>query len=109
MSKKREMQDLAIRMGISGDEDPDNPGVQIVNDYLKREEEENLREQGFSVEMEIFDRTDYEKAMWKNDKLVEQLHSERWEKYLESKDAHLEREYNEDWMEIVLSKRVIKL
>lgn len=109
MSRNKDLQDLNIRMSISGSEDPDCLGIQIQDDYLKREKEENRREAGYTVKTEVLGRTDVETSMWKSDKDMEACHTERWKKAKELEEAHLEKEYDEDKMEIVPSKRIVKI
>jgi len=109
MSRNKDLQDLTIRMAISGSEDPECLGIQIEDDYLKREKEENKREAGYPVVTEVLGRTDVEASFWKSDKDMEACHTERWKKAEELEEAHLEKEFDEDRMEIVPSKRIVKI
>jgi hypothetical protein len=109
MSRDKELRDLAIVQALSGSEDLKSPGVQIEDNYLRREREENRREQGFWVLNRVVPRTDLERAIWKTDKDMERHYLERWQKEQDEKVAHLQVEYDEDRMPIQVSKRVIKI
>jgi hypothetical protein len=109
MSRNKDLRDLAIQIAISGDESPGNSHIQIESDYLKREREENRREQGLFVRMDLLERTDLEKSIWNCDRLSQEVNNERWLKGQVEKDSHLENDYDEDRLPIVVSKRIIKV
>ena len=79
MSRKRDLQDLSIRLAISGCEDVGECPVRIEDDYLLREKMENRMEQGFSVPEDFIPemRTEYEKEVYKAAKALEELEGSR--------------------------------
>lgn len=109
MSRNKDLRDLAIQLAISGDESPGSSHIQIESDYLRREREENRREQGLFVRMDLLERTDFEKSVWNCNRLHEEMNNERWMKYQDGKQAHLESDYDEDRLPNVASKRIIKV
>lgn len=109
MGRTKELQDLNILMAISGCEDLGNLGIQIEEDYLRRERQENRREAGYYVREPVLERTDLEKAIWKSAKALEELALVRWQKTQDEKDMHLEKEYDEDRMHPYIPKIIIKI
>jgi len=74
----KKQQDWAIQEAISGTEFPDPPGISIVEDYFKREWEENRKEAGYPVRLDPdAARTELEVEVWKHDKALSELESER--------------------------------
>jgi len=81
MSKKKTDQDIAITRAISGSENG-NPGIQIEPDYFERERLENLREQGFSVPIDLEGkRTEEEIDEYRRQKNLERLELSRCQLY----------------------------
>jgi hypothetical protein len=100
MGKQREDRDLAIKIAISGnDRDIGNPGVAIVDDYLKREKRENFRESLLWIRPVVVRRTETEVSIWIQDKRLEELNTARWDQLQAAKEAHLEIEYDIDRMD----------
>jgi hypothetical protein len=102
MSHKKELQDLSIRAAISGCEDPKAPGVLIEENYFKRERRENLQAScltSWRPHRPKMGMTEYEKEAWKAAAQFRALHDERYQKFEESKEAHLEPDYDEDKFE----------
>jgi hypothetical protein len=77
MSRLTEDRDREIIRGLVGEVEG-YPGVSIEQDYLVREKIENAREQGFEVpETDIFERSELERSLWRNTKIMEEVENER--------------------------------
>jgi len=114
MSHSKELQDLAVRQSLSGCEDLKSPGVYIEDDYLRRERNENLREQGFSLrlaygEEEVKGMTEYEKEVWKAAAQLREIHDQRYLVFKAKETEHLEDEIDIDYVELIPEKVVVKL
>lgn len=106
--RNREVRDAVILAALSGNDDISSSGFQIENDYLKRESEENRREAGFRVRVELHEFTAIETSIWKANKAMEACYLARWKEDQDSMVAHLEKEYDEDRMHGYVSLKVIK-
>ena len=79
MRKRKGQTDVDICMAISGNDDVDHAGgLSVVEDYFKREREENRREAGFEVNMDPdVGRSELEVRAWQNDKYLSELEQAR--------------------------------
>ena len=110
MPRAKELRDLDIKIAISGnDEDIGNTGVQIEEDYFRRERNENRREAGFYVREQSEGRTDLEKDIWKSLKQLEALAAERWMAQEVDEESHLEKNYDEDRFHPYVPKTIVKV
>lgn len=109
MKKSRSERDLQIMVAISGSENPLSLGIQIEDDYLLREKVENRKEHGYRIPRRFIyeERTDFEKQIWKHDKLREGQEVDRWLAEKAAKTAHLEDEFDEDRQQIEIAKPVV--
>jgi len=100
MTKKKDDLDLAIKVGISGTDDASNPGINIVDDYLRREKRENFLASLIYVKPSKRTRTEVEVQIWLYDKHLEALNDERWEVLQAKKNANVEPEYDLDYQDL---------
>ena len=98
MSRKKDLQDKAIVTAITGDER--DPGMQIEDDYLAREQKENALEQGFG-EKELDLMGDRAKMLYKNDKDMERLEHKRCPRYSDDYPGREEEVVDRPKMELV--------
>jgi hypothetical protein len=77
MTRRKEKQDLAIVQAVSGSESLVSPGVQIEPGYLERERLENLREQGFLVEIPDITYSDVERIIRRSYRDMEEVEGRR--------------------------------
>lgn len=78
MKRIKVHEELHVLEAISGCEDPSSLGIQIEDNYLKRERMENRREQGFWVSNKWLPeiRSTQEKEDYRHIKMLEDLVSE---------------------------------
>ena len=79
MSRAKQLMDANVCIAISGCEDIENPGISIVEDYFKREREENRREAGLTIEIneENLPRMEREIQIWLHNKNLSELEAAR--------------------------------
>ena len=105
MSKRKGQSDADICMAISGNDDMEHAGgLSIVEDYFKREREENARESGLPLRIKVpcADGThvmmDHNPDVGRNEREMEAWKHESWIATMEQERTNREdMEYPHDW------------